>query len=331
MKKFYPVTGLVISFFIASMGYVMRLNREDIGASVLTFSSSFVNSFLSWLFIQYVLTWRKPAGYGWKAVLAIAGCMIISLFPFTITRHFAEVQDRVDALPRGIQAVNFLLLMRGLVIGGFLYFIAYLLRMSARRRQSELENEQLKKENLQARLSLLQEQVSPHFLFNSLGTLRSMLHERAPREFIQRLSEVYRYLLNNRMADLVALQEELDFTLAYLHILNERFEDALVTHVEIADGDLRKRLPPASLQLLVENAVKHNVATAGSPLSLSIRTEEGDWLKVTNSVQKKNKAGESLGSGLNNIRERYRLLAGLDIVVEETAASFSVRIPLLSS
>src|SRR5687767_719662 len=88
MKKFYPVTGLIISFFIASMGYVMRMNREDIGASILTFSSSLVNSFLSWLLIQYILPWRKPAGYGWKAVVAIAGCMLISLLPFTVTRHF---------------------------------------------------------------------------------------------------------------------------------------------------------------------------------------------------------------------------------------------------
>ncbi len=115
------------------------------------------------------------------------------------------------------------------MIGGFLYYIAYLLRMSAQIQQSRLENEQLKKENLQARLSLLQEQVSPHFLFNSLGTLRSMVQEKAPREFIQRLSEVYRYLLSNRMADLVELRAELDFTAAYLHILQERFEAAIVT------------------------------------------------------------------------------------------------------
>lgn len=322
--------GLVISFFIASMAYVMRLSREDIGASILTFSSSFINSFFSWLLVQHVLKLSKPKGYGWKAVVAIAGCMIISLLLFSIMRHFTEVQNRIDAVPRGMHAVNFLLLMRGIVVGGFLYFLAYLLRMSAMKRQSELENEQLKKENLQARLSLLQEQVSPHFLFNSLGTLRSMLQDEAPREFIQRLSEVYRYLLSNRMADLVALREELDFTLAYLHILNERFEDALAIDIKIADSALQKRLPPASLQLLVENAVKHNVATADSPLLIRIQTVEEDGLTVTNSIQKKNKTRDSLGSGLNNIRERYRLLTGLDIVVEETDTSFTVRIHLLT-
>lgn len=330
MKKYYPVTGLIISLFIALMGYVMRLNREDIAASVRTFSSSFISSFLSWLLIQFILTRSRPRSYGWKAVIAIAGCMIISLLPFTITRHFTEVQYRIELLPRGVRAVNFLLMMRGMVIGGFLYFIAYLLRMASLKRQSELENEQLKKENLQARLSLLQEQVSPHFLFNSLGTLRTMLHEKAPRTFIQRLSEVYRYLLNNRMADLVSLKEELDFTQAYLHILNERFEDALITDIQIDENALQKKLPPVSLQLLVENAVKHNAATADTPLRISIGTIGSEMLTVTNTIQKKNRAGDSLGSGLNNLRERYRLLAGVDIEVEEAGTAFTVRLPLLN-
>ncbi|WP_205513541.1 sensor histidine kinase [Longitalea arenae] len=329
MKKYYPATGLIISFFIALMGYVLRLNREDMRSSVLTFSSSVINAFLSWLLIQFLLQWRKPSGYGWKAVLAIAGCILISLLSFTITRPFSEVQHRMGAFAN-MRAVYFVLFMRGIVVGGFLFFIAYLFRMSAIGRQAELENERLKKENLQARLSLLQEQVSPHFLFNSLGTLRSMLHEKAPREFIQNLSDVYRYLLNNRMADLVVLKAELDFTQAYLHILNERFEDALITEINIAGSDLKKRLPPASLQLLVENAVKHNVATADAPLRISINTNDKGWLTVTNSIQKKNKVRDSQGSGLNNIRERYRLLAGLDIIVEETGTHFTVRIPLLT-
>jgi two-component system LytT family sensor kinase len=219
--------------------------------------------------------------------------------------------------------------MRGLVIGCFLYFISYLLRMSARSQQSQLENERLKQENLQARLSLLQEQVSPHFLFNSLGTLQSMVREPAPREFIQRLSEVYRYLLSNRMADLILLRAELDFTLAYLHILKERFEDALVVRINIAENALTKKLPPASLQLLIENAVKHNVATTEMPLGINIYSEEG-WLVVSNSLQKKNKTGNSLGSGLNSIKERYQLLAGLSILVDETGGHFTVRIPLIT-
>jgi two-component system LytT family sensor kinase len=330
MKKFYPLTGLIISFFLALLGYVLRLNRENIGASLLSFTTGFVNAFLSWLLVQYILRLKKPEGYGAKAVLAIAGCMLISLLPITITSQFTDVRSRIDALPKGMNAVTFLLLMRGLVIGGFLYFISYLLRMSEMKQQSQLENERLKQENLQAKLNLLQEQVSPHFLFNSLGTLQSMVHEQAPRQFIQRLSEVYRYLLSNRLSDLVALRAELDFAQAYLHILKERFEDALITRIDIPEEMLQKRLPPVSLQLLIENAVKHNVVSTESPLIISIYSVENGWLSVSNSLQKRNTLRDSLGSGLKNIRERYQLLAGLTITVEETETHFTVSIPLIA-
>jgi sensor histidine kinase YesM len=330
MKKFYLLTGLTISFFISLLGYVLRLNREEIGPSLVSLITSFCYTFGSWLLTQYVLHLNKPAGYGWKAVIAIAGCMLISLVPITITRQFAEVQSRIDSIPKGMRAVNILLLFRGLVIGSFLFFISYLLKMSAMRQQSQIENERLKQENLQARLSLLQEQVSPHFLFNSLGTLQSMVSEKAPREFIQRLSEVYRYLLSNRMADLVVLKAELDFTLAYLHILKERFEDALLTRIDITELAMQKKLPPASLQLLIENAVKHNLATSETPLRISISSIDESWLAVSNSLQKKPSVRNSLGSGLSNIRERYQLLAGNTIMIEETNDEFTVCIPLLT-
>lgn len=319
----------MISLFIALLGYVLRLGREEMGASLAMPVASFVNAYLSWWLIQYVIRWQRPVNYGWKAALAIGGCMLISFLLFTLNSRFTGVRDRFELLTRGRQLISLLLLGRGLVIGGFLYYIAYLLSMSAQSQQSSLENEQLKKENLQARLSLLQEQVSPHFLFNSLGTLRSMVQEKAPREFIQRLSEVYRYLLSNRMADLVELQSELDFTEAYLHILQERFEAAIVTEIHVEDKLRSRKLPTATLQLLIENAVKHNVVTIEDPLNIFIYTVENKWLVVSNSLKRRNKVSDSLGNGLSNIQERYRLLAGLDIGIAETDKLFTVRVPLL--
>lgn len=329
MSRKSIVTGIIISLFVALLGYVLRLNRENVSASLVALLSSFTGSFLSWLFIQAVLQWRMPAGKLQKAALAVMGCMLISTVPFSITRHFTDVQERIDLLPRGLKAVYFLLLMRGAVVGGFLYFIADLLRMSDMKQQAQLENERLKQENLQAKLSILQQQVSPHFLFNSLGTLRSMVQEKAPRQFIQRLSDVYRYLLSNRMAGLVTLRDELDFTRAYLYILQERLEDALVTEINIGEEALQQKLPPASLQLLVENAVKHNVASVETPLTIRVYVDEEGWLVVSNTLQKRDTVIDSLGRGLGNIRERYRLLAGLNISVTETNHAFTVRTPLI--
>lgn len=331
MTRFYPLKGAVIAVFIALLGQVLRAHREEMLSSWSTFPASFANAFFSWLWIQYIIQRNRPAGYGWKALVSVTGCIVISIALFYLLRDVAEVRNRIEALQMGMRAVYGVLAARGLVVGGFLYFIAFLLQMAAVSQQPKLENERLKQENLQARLSLLQEQISPHFLFNSLGTLRSMVEEPAAREFIQRLSEVYRYLLGSRMADLVELRVELDFIGAYLHILRERFEDALVADIRIPPQYHHKKIPPATLQLLIENAVKHNIATAETPLRISIHAEAPDRLVVSNSLQRKTVAGESTGTGtgLSNIRERYRILAGRDINITEQSREFSVSVFLL--
>lgn len=333
MKKFYPLTGAIISVFIALLGQVLRARREEMLSSLLVLLGSFINAFLSWLWIQYIIQRDRPAGYGWKALVAVTGCIVVSIALFYLLRDVAEVRNRMEVLQRSMKAVYFLLVARGLILGGFLYFIAFLLRMSALSQQSRLENARLKQENLQARLSLLQEQISPHFLFNSLGTLRTMVQEPPAREFIQRLSEVYRYLLGSRMADMVELKAELDFTQAYLHILRERFEDALIADIQIPAAYYNKKIPPATLQLLIENAVKHNVATIETPLRIRIFVDGADRLVVSNSLQRKTVANESpgTGTGLSNIRERYRILTGSDISIKEEADGFSVSVFLLDS
>ncbi|WP_298732241.1 histidine kinase [uncultured Chitinophaga sp.] len=331
MKRFYPLTGAVIAFFIALLGQVLRTQREEVLSSWSTMPLSFVNAFLSWCWIQYVLQRNRPSAKAWKALLSVSGCVIISIALFFLLRDVAAVRNRMEALQKGMGAVYAVLVARGLVVGSFLYFIAFLLWMAAQRQQARLENERLQQEHLKARLSLLQEQISPHFLFNSLGTLRSMVEEPAARDFIQRLSEVYRYLLGNRMAELVALHVELDFIRAYLHILQERFEDALVTDIRIPASYHHKKIPPATLQLLIENAVKHNVASPEMPLRICIHAAAPDRLVVSNSLQRKNVRPENIGTGtgLSNIRERYRILAGRDIDVTEEAGKFSVSVFLL--
>jgi len=333
MKKFYPLTGAIISVFIALLGQVLRARREEMLSSLLVLLGSFINAFLSWLWIQYIIQRDRPAGYGWKALVAVTGCIVVSIALFYLLRDVAEVRNRMEVLQRSMKAVYFLLVARGLILGGFLYFIAFLLRMSALSQQSRLENARLKQENLQARLSLLQEQISPHFLFNSLGTLRTMVQEPPAREFIQRLSEVYRYLLGSRMADMVELKAELDFTQAYLHILRERFEDALIADIQIPAAYYNKKIPPSTLQLLIENAVKHNVATIETPLRIRIFVDGADRLVVSNSLQRKTVANESpgTGTGLSNIRERYRILTGSDISIKEEVDGFSVSVFLLDS
>lgn len=330
MKRYYPWTGFIISIFIALLGYVLRSSREDVDASFFSFIGSFCNAYFCWLVVQWIIQIDKIGGYLLRCFIALAGCIAVSLFVFYIKQEFGSVHNKAPVFKLGVRAMSYLLVTRGMVIGGFLFFIAYLLRISELSQRSRIENEYLKRENLNARLSLLQEQVSPHFFFNSLGTLRSMISDAAPRLFIQRLSDVYRYLLNNKMADLVTLEAELDFSLAYLHILKERFEDALQFDINIRDQWYPRKLPPMTLQMLIENAVKHNAVDIETPLKICIETTgDGNWLVVVNTLRRRSSMEESVGTGLNNIRERYRLLAGKEIAVEESDQEFKVCVPLI--
>src|SRR5690606_28833827 len=165
MKRLYPLPGSIISVFIALLGYVLRNYREETVSSLLTLAGSFAHVFLSWLVVQSLIQLDTPRWQGWQIAIVIAAYISIpSLLCYGI-RDIDEIRERVSVWPRGMRVVYFLLLMRGIILGGFLYYIAYLLRMAEMNQRSRLENERLKKENLQARLSLLQEQLSPHFLF----------------------------------------------------------------------------------------------------------------------------------------------------------------------
>lgn len=171
-----------------------------------------------------------------------------------------------------------------------------------------LYNQQLLNENLQARLDALREQVNPHFLFNSLGTLRSMVRPDNPaaEQFILHLSDVYRQLLTRKDGATVKLSEELDFLKSYLYMLEARFEGMLTVRIEAPEAYRDKRLPSFSLQLLVENCIKHNVVSAECPLHVNIYADEK---AVTVSNRRRPKAaGETSGMGLANLRKRYEYL-----------------------
>ena len=197
-------------------------------------------------------------------------------------------------------------------------------------RNAAIETEKLRSEKLAGQYRSLKDQLNPHFLFNSLNVLSRLVYENADKsaEFIQQLSKIYRYVLEIQQEELVNLQEEIKFAKSYLSLQKIRFEDSLRFEIDIQkDGDYF--LPPLSLQLLLENAVKHNVASLEHPLHISIR-QEGTQLRIQNTYQPKHSPdSESTGIGLENIRKRYALLSNLSprITISETA--FTVDLPLL--
>lgn len=222
--------------------------------------------------------------------------------------------------------------IRRLVATFFLIMICYIVFNTLSThdilQQTKLENEQFKQAHLRAQLVSLQEQISPHFLFNSLSTLKTITHDADAKQFVIYLSKVYRYLLNINKNQTTKLSEELKFIHAYLYILRTRFEEALQITINIPDCYHNYLIPPLSVQLLIENAIKHNVVSIDRPLNIDIYVNDDLKLVVSNPFQPKNKPVESTKLGLQNINDRFRLLFNQEIVVTQSLTHFTITLPL---
>jgi sensor histidine kinase YesM len=197
-------------------------------------------------------------------------------------------------------------------------------------RNVAIEAEQLKSNKLAFQYQSLKDQLNPHFLFNSLNVLSHLVYEDADKSaaFIQQLSKIYRYVLDVQQEELVSLEKELEFARNYLSLQHIRFGESLKFSID-SDLPRQKYLPPLSLQLLLENAVKHNIASSANPLYLSIGAKDG-YLWIANNLQPKlTQSADSSGIGLSNIRQRYALLSNVSPVVEEKEGKYWVGLPLL--
>jgi two-component system, LytTR family, sensor kinase len=199
-----------------------------------------------------------------------------------------------------------------------------------RLKKAQLEAEQLKKQNIEARFEALRNQINPHFLFNCFNVLSTLVHKdpEASSTFIAQLSNVYRYLLQNQEKKIVPLKDELDFLDSYTYLLRTRFSENLQIENRISDCPDVIMVAPASLQMLIENAIKHNVASKKLPLKIKLE-KQAEYIVVSNTLQKKEIEGESTRIGLRNIIDRYKLLSDLPVIVERTPTQFIVKIPVL--
>ena len=200
-------------------------------------------------------------------------------------------------------------------------------------KQLAVEAEALKKENLQSQLDVLKEQVKPHFLFNSLNSLLGLIDEDKARakKFVEELSFVYRYLLQSSEKELIPLSEELDFIKAYYYLLKTRFEEGLMLDIYAGNESNSQFIPPLTLQILLENAVKHNEVSAEMPLHIIISSEKENQMSVSNNLQRKTHAMRSTQKGLANLFAKYKLLHQPPPEIFETKETFRVSVPLIQN
>ncbi len=217
-------------------------------------------------------------------------------------------------------------LLSDVVVFAVMKLLAYVLTSKA-----ELNTERGKKHLAQFRYNKLKMQINPHFLFNSLNILDYLVQEEENQRagaFIRKLSDCYRYMLKTEDEQLVPLSEEVTFARKYIDLLQERFTDGFVVHFEIEEEAMQRYVIPCSLQLLIENATKHNIVSQEQPLVVTIRNE-GDHLIVANNLQLRLSRQASTGKGLKNIRDQYLDLSDRTIRIEQTETHFIIQIPLL--
>ncbi len=218
-----------------------------------------------------------------------------------------------------------------LLIPVAIFFLIYEARYFFEEWKKDIQKtEAMARENLQSQYQALKKQLDPHFLFNSLNTLASLIdHQNVPaQEYLERLSDVYRYILETRNRDTVTLREEMAFLDDYIYLNKVRFQENLRVDHELSPASQDKQLPALSLQLLVENAIKHNIVSRDKPLTIHIHSEQ-DQLVVENNKQLKNTLGISTKMGLENIMRRYELLNASPITVINQEDIFRVKLPLL--
>jgi hypothetical protein len=200
-----------------------------------------------------------------------------------------------------------------------------------RKQENKVKEQKIIAGTASAKFDALKNQLDPHFLFNSLNVLTSLIEENpiAATKFTTALSKVYRYVLEQKSKDLVTVAEELKFAELYMSLIKMRFEDSIVFTMPKEVSNPEAKVVPLSLQLLLENAVKHNQVTPSKKLHITIVEEDGNLI-ISNNVQPKQVVKGSTGVGLKNIRQRYEILTNRPVTINENTNQFSISIPMLT-
>lgn len=222
--------------------------------------------------------------------------------------------------------------VRDFIISCTVTVSCYIISIIHEQQRIVLENQQLKLENILSRYQTLKTQLNPHILFNSLNTLCLLIHEDPVKaqNFTQKLSDVLRYMLQDNVSQKISLAEELAFIEGFIFLLTMRYEDNLSFEMKTDKKWNSYLLPPMSLQILIENAVKHNEISNRHPLAVTVETTENGTLCVSNSIQPKLTATVGTGIGLDNLVKRYHLLFNKEIIIDNTNNMFRVVIPLIN-
>ncbi|MDW3196846.1 MAG: histidine kinase [Cytophagales bacterium] len=270
------------------------------------------------LLLNKFIPWRK--NLGGRFIVGIIGSLIL-IWALVVMPFQIFVSDDYETLVK----LDIILLLITLIYN-VIYFAVYSYYQFSTAQLQFVENE---RRQMALQLDALRSQLSPHFLFNCLNTISSLLYKdlNKAEDFIRQLATTYQFTLDTQKQPIIPLEKELDFVRAYKYLLNVRFENLVQIKIELSDRALNTVIPPMTIQLLVENAVKHNVISKDNQLRIHVYNS-GNWLVISNNKTKKPAKTTSFRIGLENIKNRYMLLNKKDIQVKDEE-EFSILLPLL--
>ena len=324
-----PVLATIIDFIFNN-----SFGRLPIGYAMINWGVSAFFSLVNWMAIMAIMIFFRRIFPDIKEgitriTIVLAVCMISIIGVNELGNHFLNTVLGPDF--NGIQ--NMRMLVPIMLITAMMIAIYEAMYFYVRLKQSIREEEQAKQAVVQAQLDALRNQSQPHFLFNSFNTLRDIIDQESKddaKQFVDKLSNVYRFILESGNENLIPLNKEIAFAQAYIYIQKERFGENLKVNWNTDSGTENNLIAPMSLQLLLENAIKHNIVSKTKPLEINISTSN-NTLIVKNLIQPKSTKLPSTKLGLINIEKRYNLLSDRSIKINNDGRSFEVILPLLKS
>ncbi len=293
------------------------------------FVLSSINGFF-YKFLETKFSWKDHSQK--RLIIGAFGSVALTMLGLSLLRFITLIVilgKPIEAFLNDEYAKNYYLF--GLIVTLFVSLIFHAIFFYKALTEKKVKEQQIVAKTETAKYESLKSQIDPHFLFNSLNVLTSLIGEnpKQAEKFTTKLSKVYRYVLEQKSKDLIDLDEELQFAKAYMELLKMRFEDAVTFEIPEKASNPEFKIIPLSLQLLLENTIKHNVVSEGNPLKVTIKEENG-YLIITNNYNPKTTIEQGTRVGLKNIIDRYNLITLKKVYVEKQVEKFTVKLPLLT-
>lgn len=290
-------------------------------------SNGFVNKFLSKKYSWTEETTKRTIlGIVVTVIVNVIVCYLCGYINFVVIQKTATAEEFFSDK---YAFTNWFTINIALLASAFLHAKSFMEEWKRASRKEVVEQKLIAK-SANAQFESLKNQLDPHFLFNSLNVLSSLIDENPnqAQRFTASMSKIYRYVLEQKDKELVTVEEEIEFAKIYCDLLKTRFENSVNFEFKVKDTDLKSFVVPLSLQLLLENCIKHNFATSSKPLNITIYSENG-YLFIENNLQEREQVKDSAGIGLSNIVQRYSLLTKTNVFIEKSNEFFRVKIPIL--